>query len=115
MKHWKLILFFLVAAFIAIVVYRGTVSTCPLPARPFPSHTFEWIDNKGWHGNGVRCVSSVNGGMMCTWREGYDQIANILSLIVIACAFAYAGRGWYKEGYRDGVEDTKSTTKGEAK
>ena len=42
MKHWKLILILLVAAFIAIIVYRGTVSTCPLPSRPFPSHTFEW-------------------------------------------------------------------------
>lgn len=52
---------------------------------------------------------------MCTWREGYNQISNILSLIVIACAFAYACRGWYKEGYREGVEDTKSALKGEAK
>lgn len=115
MKHWKLILFLLVVAFIAIVVYRGTVSTCPLPSRPFPSHTFERIDNKDWHGHGVRYFSSVNGGMMCTWRGGFDQIADILSFIVYACLFAYVCRGFYKDGYCDGAEDAKSTTKGEDK
>lgn len=67
-KRWKLILFLLVAAIIAIVVYRRTVSTCPLPARPFPSHTF---DEDGWSYQGVHCFPNADGEMMCRWREGY--------------------------------------------
>lgn len=44
MKRWKLFLFLLVAAIVAVVVYRYTVSTCSLPARLFPSHTFECVE-----------------------------------------------------------------------
>lgn len=64
MKRWKLILFLLVAAVIAIVVYRRTVSTWPFPAR-----TFEVIDNEGWYAPAVYCFPNANGEMMCSWRE----------------------------------------------
>lgn len=116
MKRWKLFLFLLAVALLAVAVYRRTVSIHPSGVRPYPSHTFDvWVDDGDWYGHGVRYFSSVNGGMMCTWRGGYDQIADILSFIVYACLLAYVCRGFYKDGYCDGAEDAKSTTKGEDK
>lgn len=41
MMKIKLFLFLLVAAIVAVVVYRRTVSNYPLPSRPYPSHTFD--------------------------------------------------------------------------
>lgn len=37
--------------------------------------------------------------------SNYNLIADLLSIVVIACLFALACRGWYKEGYRDGKEE----------
>lgn len=67
MKRCKLILFLLVAAISAIVVYRRAVSTCPLPKRPTPSHTF---DSDGWYAPAVACKKNEKGEMVCVWRDG---------------------------------------------
>ena len=65
MKYWKLVLFLLVAAILAIAVHLCMGSPWPYAVR-----TFEY-SNEGWYGQGVHCFPNNNGEMMCMWREGY--------------------------------------------
>lgn len=41
--------------------------------------------------------------------NNYNQIADILSLVIIACASAYACREFYQQGYREGKESRKES------
>lgn len=43
--------------------------------------------------------------------SNHNLISGILSFIIYVCLFAYFCRGFYKEGYRDGAEDTKGRIK----
>lgn len=65
MKYWKLVLFLLVAAILAIAVHLCMGSPWPYAVR-----TFEY-SNEGWYAQGVHCFPNANGEMMCRWREGY--------------------------------------------
>lgn len=70
-KHWKLFLFLLFAAILAIVVYCRTVSIHPSSARPYPSHTFDWVDDGGWYAPATSCQKNEKGEMVCVWYDSY--------------------------------------------
>lgn len=65
MKRWKLFLFLLVVAILAIAVHLRMASNWPYPVR-----TFE-VSSEGWYAPGVHCFPNASGEMMCSWQEGY--------------------------------------------
>ena len=65
-KRWKLILFLLAVALLAIAVHLRMASTWPYPVR-----TFEEIPLDGWYAPATACVKNEKGEMVCVW---YDSL-----------------------------------------
>jgi hypothetical protein len=59
MKYWKLILFLLVVALLAIAVHLRMVSNWPYPVR-----TFEEIPIDGWYAPVYACHANEKGEMV---------------------------------------------------
>ena len=65
MKYWKLILFLLVVALLAIAVHLRMVSTWPYPVR-----TFEF-SSEGWYAPAVAIRENEKGEMLECWTDGF--------------------------------------------
>lgn len=77
MKRWKLFLFLLAVAILAIAVHLRMASNWPYPVR-----TFEFSAD-GWYAPAVACVKNEKGEMMCKWQEGnYIYTSNTVTGVV---------------------------------
>lgn len=78
MKRWKLILFLLAVAILAIAAHLRMVSTWPYPVR-----TFEY-SSEGWYAPAVALRENEKGEMLECWTDGfYYYCSNTVTGVLI--------------------------------
>lgn len=78
MKRWKLILFLLAVAILAIAVYLRMASNWPYPVR-----TFEEIPLDGWYAPVFACHANEKGEMVyVVYNSKYSYASNAVTGVV---------------------------------